>query len=134
MISGSIQLTGAGPVNVPAGDRMEQLYVKEFMKGDVILKKGDNASAVCEVLKGAAYPTRNKHHRYKVGTASGLPRSFQSESRMTDVVAGEDKTRIGFYLLSPNKKDPRKASQVLNRVIEDTLDVIGELEESSCEG
>ncbi len=135
MISGSIQLTGAGPVNVPAGDRMEQLYVKEFMKGDVILKKGDNASAVCEVLKGAAYPTRNKHHRYKVGDCFGVAALLPKRARMTDVVAGEDKTRIGFYLLSDlNKKDPRKASQVLNRVIEDTLDVIGELEESSCEG
>lgn len=128
MISGSVQLTGAGPVNVV--QKPGDIYVKEFMKGDVILKKGDTATAVCEVLKGAAYPVRNKHHRYKVGDCFGVAALLPKRARMTDVVAGEDKTKIGFYLLSDlNKKDPKKASQVLNRVIEDTLDVIGELEE-----
>lgn len=128
MISGSIQLTGVGPV--PAPRESNELLVKEFMKGDVILKKGDTATAVCEVLKGAAYPVRNKHHRYKVGDCFGVAALLPKRARMTDVVAGEDRTRIGFYLLADlNKKDPKKASQLLNRVIEDTLDVIGELQE-----
>jgi hypothetical protein len=129
MISGTIQLTGAGPVNV-APERT-QMLVREFMKGDVILKKGETATAVCEVLKGAAYPVRNKHHRYKVGDCFGVAALLPKRSRMTDIVAGEDRTKIGFYLLADlNKKDPKKASHVLNRVIEDTLDVIGELEGS----
>ncbi len=129
MISGTIQLTGAGPVHV-AEERSEML-VREFMKGDVILKKGDTATAVCEVLKGAAYPVRNKHHRYKVGDCFGVAALLPKRSRMTDVVAGEDKTKIGFYLLADlNRRDPKKASQLLSRVIEDTLDVIGELQET----
>jgi hypothetical protein len=129
MISGSIQLTGAGPT-YPTQERSEML-VREFMKGDVILKKGDTATAVCEVLKGSAYPTRNKHHRYKVGDCFGVAALLPRRARLTDVVSGEDRTRIGFYLLADlNKRDPKKASQVLNRVIEDTLDVIEELEGS----
>lgn len=129
MISGTIQLTGAGPVQVLLQERKDML-VKEFMKGDVILKKGETATAVCEVLKGAAYPVRNKRHRYTVGDCFGVAALVPKHARMTDVVAGEDRTKIGFYLLSDlNKRDPKKASQVLNRVIEDTLDVIGELEE-----
>ena len=128
MVSGSIQLAGAGPVN--SSLERSELFVREYMKGDLILKKGDTATAVCEVLKGAAYPVRNKHHRYKVGDCFGVAALLPKRARMMDVVAGEDRTRIGFYLLSDlNKKDPKKASQVLNRVIEDTLDVIGELEE-----
>jgi len=129
MVSGTVQLTGAGPV-YGAQERTEVL-VREFMKGDVILKKGDTATAVCEVLKGAAYPVRNKHHRYKVGDCFGVAALVPKHARMTDVVAGEDRTKIGFYLLADlNKRDPKKASQLLNRVIEDTLDVIGELQET----
>lgn len=101
------------------------------MKGDVILKKGETATAVCQVLKGVAYPVQNKHHHYKIGDCFGVAALLPKRVRMTDVVAGEDRTRIGFYLLADlNKKDPKKASQVLNRVIEDTLDVIGELQET----
>jgi hypothetical protein len=130
MTSGSIQLTGAGPVHASSQERTEML-VREFMKGDVILKKGDSATAVCEVLKGAAYPVHNKQHRYKVGDCFGVAALLPKRSRMTDVVAGEDRTKIGFYLLADlSRKDPKKASLLLNRVIEDTLDVIGDLEES----
>lgn len=127
MMSGSIQLTGAGPVHEtrPADDS----YIKEFMKGDVIVRKGDDASSVCEVLKGSAYPRKNRRHRYTAGDCFGVAALLPNKSRMTDVVAAADGTKIGFYkLASLNKRDPRKASQLLTRVIEDTLDVIEELE------
>jgi hypothetical protein len=127
MVSGTIQLTGAGPALTLK--QVSEPLVREFMKGDVILRAGESATAVCEVLKGAAYPVRNKHHRYSVGDCFGVAALLPNHPRMVDIVAGEDKTKIGFYLLSDlNRKDPRKASQVLQRVIEDTLDVIGELE------
>ena len=129
MVSGNIQLVGAGPALIL--ERMAEPQVREFQKGDVILKAGESATAVCEVLTGAAYPLRNKSHRYSVGDCFGVAALLPNHARMVDVVAGEDKTRIGFYLLSDlNKKDPKKASQVLQRVIEDTLDVIGELEQN----
>jgi hypothetical protein len=128
MVSGSIQLSGAGPVD--ASGRREDSYVREFMKGDVILKKGDSAAVVCEVLGGVAYPVQNKHHKYAPGDCFGVAALLRNHSRLTDVVAGVDRTKIGFYALPElNKRDPRKASQLLTSVIEDTLQVIGELEQ-----
>lgn len=126
MMSGSIQLTGAGPVHDSLPD---DSYIREFMKGDVIVRKGEDASAVCEVLKGVAYPKRNRRHRYSTGDCFGVAALLPNKSRMTDVVAGADGTKIGFYRLPElNRRDPRKASQLLTRVIEDTLEVIEELE------
>ncbi len=130
MISGSIQLTGAGPVLV--AEKPRDSHVLEFQKGDVILKKGDDAGAVCEVLKGAAYPLANRKHRYSIGDCFGVAALVPRHSRMTDVVAAENGTKIGFYWLADlNKRDPKKASELLSRVIEDTLGVIGDLEHVS---
>jgi hypothetical protein len=128
MVSGTIQLTGAGPVQTP--QKRTDSYEKEFMKGDVIIKEGDDATVICEVLQGFAYPMRNRRHKYALGDCFGVAALLPKHSRMTDVVAGADKTKIGFYALPElNKRDPRKASLLLNRVIEDTLNVIGDLEQ-----
>jgi hypothetical protein len=130
MVSGTIQLVGAGPLQ--AVPQQTDYAVREFRKGDVILKKGEDATSVCEVLRGAAYPLRNRHHRYSLGDCFGVAALLPNHSRMTDVVAGADKTRIAFYQLPElNRHDPRKASSVLSRVIEDTLKVIGELERNA---
>ncbi len=128
MVSGTIQLTGAGPVTAAQG--RTDSFVREYRKGDVILKKGDDALFVCEVLQGMAYPLRNRRHRYSLGDCFGVAALLPNHSRMTDVVAGADRTRIGFYRLPElNRKDPRKASRIFNRVIEDTIQVLGEMEQ-----
>ena len=125
--SGTVQLAGAGPVQI--SPQPADSYMREFQKGDVILKEGDNASTVCEVLKGAAFPQRNRTHRYSIGDCFGVAALLPNHSRMTDVVAGTDKTKIAFYSLPELKKrDPRKASQVFTSVLEDTLRLIGERE------
>lgn len=125
--SGTVQLTGAGPVQV--SQQPVDSYMREFQKGDVIFKEGDDATTVCEVLKGAAFPQRNRTHRYSIGDCFGVAALLPNHSRMTDVVAGTDRTRIAFYSLPElNKRDPRKASQVFTSVLEDTLRLIEELE------
>jgi hypothetical protein len=125
--SGTVQLAGAGPVQ--AAPQPQDSYMREFQKGDVILKEGDNASTVCEVLRGAAFPQRNRTHRYSIGDCFGVAALLPNHSRMTDVVAGVDRTKIAFYSLPElNKRDPRKASQVFSCVLEDTLRLIGERE------
>lgn len=125
--SGTVQITGAGPVLAAA--EVPVSLVRDYQKGDVILKEGDEAPWVCEVVRGAAFPRRNRTHRYLVGDCFGVAALLPKHSRMTDIVAGVDKTRIAFYSLTElNKKDPRKANQVFTRVLEDTLQVIGELE------
>jgi len=127
MVAGTIQLAGAGSVQMRAAE--SDFSVREFSKGDVILKKGEDATAVCEVLRGVAFPRRNRRHRYSLGDCFGVSALLPNHSRMTDVVAGTDGTKIAFYNLSDlNRRDPKKASTILNKVIEDTLKVIGELE------
>jgi len=125
--SGTVQLAGAGPVQ--AVQQPQDFYMREFQKGDVILKEGDNAATVCEVLRGAAFPQRNRTHRYSIGDCFGVAALLPNHSRMTDVVAGTDRTKIAFYSLPElNKRDPKKASQVFTSVLEDTLRLIGERE------
>jgi hypothetical protein len=126
MASGNIQLVGTSAEPIPP--RPEDCTVKEFMKGDVILKKGENATYVCEVLGGAAYPPRNRRHRYSLGDCFGVAALLPNHSRTIDVVAASDRTRIAFYQLpSLTKHDPQKASRIFNRVLEDTLQVMAEL-------
>jgi hypothetical protein len=133
MVSGGIQLTGAG--HAQDTPHQADFYEREYMKGDLILKKGDGAAVVCEVLSGSAFPARNKRHTYALGDCFGVAALLPKHNRMTDVVAGADRTKIGFYALPElNKHNPRKASQLLTRVIEDTLEVIEELEHHSVPG
>ena len=130
MVSGTVQLVGVGPLQT--SPRQGDWYVREFKKGDMILKKGEDATSVCEVLRGVAYPLPNRHHRYSLGDCFGVAALLPNHSRMADVMAGSDKTRIAFYRLPElNRHDPEKASRLLTRVIEDTLQVIGELEQSA---
>jgi hypothetical protein len=125
--SGTVQLTGAGPVQ--AAPEPLASHVQEYQKGEVILKEGDEAPWVCEVVKGAAFPRRNRTHRYMVGDCFGVAALLPNHIRMTDVVAGVDKTRIAFHSLTElNKMDPKKANQVFTRLLQDTLQLIGELE------
>jgi hypothetical protein len=127
MVSGAVQLMGTD--SMPAAPSQAGSYIREFSKGDVILKKGETATAVCEVLRGVAYPMLNRSHRYSLGDCFGVAALLPNKSRMTDVIAGIDKTRIAFHKLPDlNRRDPKKASRLLTRVIEDTLQVIGELE------
>ena len=73
---------------------------------------------------------RNKTHKYAQGDCFGVAALLPNRSRMADVIAGEDGTRIGFHALTElNKRDPRKANKLLTRVLEDTLQVIAELEQ-----
>ena len=126
-VSGTVQLTGAGPVQ--ASKQPPDSYMREFRKGDVILEEGDNAASVCEVLRGDAFPQRNRTHRYSIGDCFGVAALLPNHSRMTSVVAGTDRTRIAFYSLPQlHKRDPKKASQLFSRVLEDTIQLIGELE------
>ena len=125
--SGTVQLAGAGTVQVSQEQRAS--YEREYRKGDVILKEGDDSPCVCEVVRGAAFPRRNRTHRYMIGDCFGVAALLPNHNRMTDVVAGTDRTRIAFYSLPElNKRDPRKANKVFTRVLEDTLQLIGELE------
>ena len=128
--SGSCQLVGAGPERAPR--QHGEVGFREYAKGDCILKEGEEAAWVCEVLRGSAYPERNKSHHYGAGDCFGAAALLPKQSRMTSIIAGSDRMRVAFYnLMALNKSDPKKAKRVFARVMEDTLQVIRDLEKKA---
>ena len=97
----------------------------------MILKKGEDAAAVCEVVSGYAYPMRNKNHRYRAGDCFGAAALVSGQSRTADIAAGTDGTRVAFYnIIELSKQNPKKARYLFNQVMEDTFKVIRDLEVS----
>jgi CRP-like cAMP-binding protein len=102
----------------------------EYKKGDVILKKGDIASTICEIIQGSAYPDVNTSHVYNVGDSFGAAALLVNQSRTANVIAADDNTRVAFYNLKElSKKDPRKAKELYTEAMEDVFDVLSEMEE-----
>ena len=58
----------------------------------MILRKGEAASTVCEILEGSAYPLTNKTHRYAAGDCFGVAALVPNHTRLSDVVAQSDGT------------------------------------------
>lgn len=107
----------------------EAIKYKEFNKGEHILKKGDIAATICEVIKGSAYVDKNKSHVYKAGESFGASALLINQTRTADVISGEDNTTVAFYNLKKlSKKDPRKAKTLYTNAMEDIFDVIENLE------
>jgi hypothetical protein len=130
-VSGSCQAVGS-PTSGAAVTAPRGVQVREFRKGEVILKKGDEATSVCEVLQGVAWPSHNRGHRYSSGDCFGAAALLPNHSRMADIVAGTDRTMVAFYnLIEMSQSDPRNASRLFNCVMEDTLRVIDELDKTT---
>jgi CRP-like cAMP-binding protein len=126
-VSGSCQAVGSSTspsaVSSPRG-----VHVREFRRGEVILKKGDEATSICEVLQGVAWPSHNRLHKYSAGDCFGVAALLPNHSRMADIVAGIDRTMVAFYdLVEMSQSDPKNASRLFTRVMEDTLRVIDQL-------
>jgi hypothetical protein len=128
-ISGTFEPIGAGPM----GAELEtpEVFYRDYRRGEIILQKGDDATTLCEVVRGYAFPERNSGHRYGVGECFGAAALLANQQRTTNVISGSDNTRVAFYnLIELSKKNPKKARQLFNDVMEDTFKVIHELENS----
>ena len=133
MVSGTIQKIGgaqsayggAGPADAEA---QRGRSVRRFHKGEVILKKGEAAGTVCEILEGGAYPAANRTHHYGVGDCFGVAALVPNHTRLSDVIAASDDTAVAFYdLAGLRASEPTRANRVVNRIMEDTLQVVDEL-------
>lgn len=114
-------------------NQSEAIKYKEYGKGEHILKKGDIAATICEVIKGSAYVDKNKSHVYKPGESFGASALLINQTRTADVISAEDNTTIAFYNLKElSKKDPRKAKALYTNAMEDIFDVIENLESLVC--
>jgi hypothetical protein len=134
-VSGSYELIGPAPRHGGAGSSdalaRQDVYYKEYQRDEVILRKGDDATSVCEVVQGSAYPERNRSHRYRAGDCFGAAALLMKRRRTCDVVAGNDGTKVAFYnLIELSKSNPKKARELFSAVMEDTFKVIQGLERS----
>ena len=103
--------------------------VRRYARGEVILRKGDRATTVCEVIEGLACPEHSATIRYEPGASFGAAGLLTNQERTGNVVAGEDGTVIAFYNMQElTKSNPAKARELYNEVMEDTLRVIGYLD------
>ncbi|HTO22478.1 MAG TPA: cyclic nucleotide-binding domain-containing protein [Spirochaetia bacterium] len=126
MVSGQVRRIGQdAPVEVGSTGGV---VVRRFRKGEVILHKGEAAGTVCEVLEGAAYPRTNRSHRYVTADCFGVAALVPNHTRMSDVVAGMDDTVVAFYdLVDLRQSEPGRATRIVSRIMEDTLQVVDEL-------
>jgi uncharacterized small protein (DUF1192 family) len=104
--------------------------VQKYAKDDVIVRKGERASTVCEVLAGSACPEHTAAIRYNVGASFGAAGLLSNQARTGSVVAMQDDTVIAFYNIQElTKTNPAKARELYNEIMEDTLHVIAYLDE-----
>jgi len=128
-VSGACQLVGA--YQEPVGEEGRQVFEREYKKGEVILRKGDSASTICQVIRGSAYPLRNTAHRYNAGDCFGIAALLQRKSRTADIVAAKDNTRVAFLnVLELSRKSPKKARFLYDRAMADVFTVIEDLEKT----
>jgi len=126
-ISGTYQLIGQ-PEGT-AEPQSHEVFYRDFDKGEVILQEGDEATTLCEVIRGSAFADRNRSHRYSIGSCFGASALLANHSRTCNVIAGANGTRVAFYnLINLSKKNSKKASRLFQSVMEDTLRVIQDLE------
>lgn len=126
MVSGQIRRIGRDPV-VEVGAK-GGITVHRFRKGEVILQKGEAAGTVCEILEGTAYPRNNRTHRYLAGDCFGVAALVPNHTRMSDVIAAVDDTVVAFYdLVDLRQTEPGRATRIVAKVMEDTLQVVDEL-------
>jgi CRP-like cAMP-binding protein len=111
--------------------------VRTYRKGEIIIRQGDSATMVCEVLRGSAHNEKLPDLLYKVGTTFGAAAIFRQKNRMADIVAGEDGTAIAFYNLRElARSNPAKARVLYDEAMEDVFHVLRYYEEyaASLEG
>jgi CRP-like cAMP-binding protein len=119
----------ARPAAAAAPSTAGAAAVRTYRKGEKIIRKGESAVTVCEVLRGSAVNERRPELFYQPGTTFGAAALFQHKSRMADIVAGEDDTVIGFYNMRElSKSNPTKARELYNAAMEDIFDVLTYLE------
>ena len=134
-VSGSYELVGPAPRRRNSTTygvaRQKDVYYKEYQRGEVILKKGDDATSVCEVMRGSAYPERNRSHRYREGDSFGAAALLARHQRTCDDSPSKIYQLLCLYnLIELSKANPKKAREMFSAVMEDTFKVIQNLEKS----
>jgi hypothetical protein len=103
---------------------------RTYRKGEKIIRKGDKAGTICEVVRGTAINESRPDLVYRQGSTFGFAALLENKDRMADIVAGEDGTLIASYNLKDlSKIDPAKARTLYNEAMEDIFRVMEYLED-----
>lgn len=134
-VKGSYVVFGAtgGSEAAPVSDGLPHppgsVAVRVYARGDVIVRKGERATTVCEVLEGSAHPEHTDVIRYTPGRSFGAAGLLSNQARTGSVLADEDRTIIAFYNIQElSKTNPPKARELYNEIMEDTLHVVSWLD------
>lgn len=131
-VSGLYDRIGPAEDAAPVQPRTPPLPSRVYRKGEKIIRKGDKAGTICEVLRGSAVNESRPDLVYRVGSTFGFAALLENKDRMADIVAGEDGTLIACHNLKDlTRSDPVKARSIYNDVMEDIFRVVEYLEDLS---
>lgn len=123
---GPATYTAASPAPPP---RAPTVPTRTYARGQVIIRKGESAVTVCEVVRGSAMNEKLPDMVYRAGSTFGSAAIFRQKNRMADIVAGEDGTTIAFYNIRElSKTNPAKARELYDEAMEDLFQILGYLE------
>jgi hypothetical protein len=135
-VNSSYERIGSGPAPAaaaaPAFPAAPVVPTRTFRKGEVIIRKGESAVTVCEVVRGVALNEKLPDLNYKVGATFGSAAIFRQKNRTTDIVAGEDGTTIAFYNIRElTRTNPSRARELYDEAMEDIFHILEYLEDYS---
>jgi hypothetical protein len=136
--SATYEHLGGGPAPHPAAPaamapHAPAVPTRTYKRGEVIIRKGESAVTVCEVVHGVALNEKLPDLVYKAGSTFGSAAIFRQKNRMADIVAGEDGTTIAFYNIRElSKSNPAKARELYDEAMEDLFHILGYLEDYSA--
>jgi hypothetical protein len=126
---GPVEAPSAPAPAAPAPQVVGASSVRRYRRGEKIIRKGESAITVCEVIRGAAYNEKRPELFYQPGATFGAAALFEHKSRLADIVAGQDETVIAFFNMRDlSKSNPAKARELYNAAMEDIFDVLTYLE------
>jgi len=98
---------------------------RQYRMGDKIIRKGESATTLCEVVHGAACNPDRPEIVYRSGSTFGAAALLENRSRTADIVACEDDTVIGFYNLREiTKTSPQKARELYLEAMQDIFNIL----------
>jgi hypothetical protein len=135
-VTASYERLGTGPAPAAAAPAAQPaapaVPTKTFKRGEVIIRKGESAATVCEVVRGTAMNERLPDLLYKAGATFGSAAIFKQKKRTADIVAGEDGTTIAYYNIRElSRTNPAKARELYDEAMEDIFHVLEYLEDYS---
>ena len=132
-VTGSYVQLGTGPAApVVAAAPVSTAPTRTYKPGEAIIRKGESAVTVCEVVNGSAHNDKIPEMAYKTGSTFGAAAIFRHKNRLADIVAGPEGATIAFYNLRDlSRTNPAKARELYDEAMEDIFHVVEHLEDYS---